>query len=95
VTVELLWLSSQFGGDQLGFAVADTGVGMSEDEIDQALEPFRQVGDAMARPDSGTGLGLPLTRALAVAHGAELTIESSKGVGTRVAVLFPPSRTLS
>ncbi len=82
-------------GDQLGFAVLDSGVGMTEAEIDQALEPFRQVGDAMARPDAGTGLGLPLTRALAVAHGADLSIESSKGVGTRVAVLFPASRTLS
>ncbi|GIL41182.1 sensor histidine kinase [Roseiterribacter gracilis] len=82
-------------GDQLGFAVVDSGVGMTDSEIDLALEPFRQVGDAMARPDAGTGLGLPLTRALAVAHGADLAIESSKGVGTRVAVLFPASRTLS
>ncbi|MDB5366941.1 MAG: sensory box protein [Rhodospirillales bacterium] len=82
-------------GDQLGFAVVDSGIGMSEPEIDQALEPFRQVGDTLARPEGGTGLGLPLTRALAVAHGAELSIESSKGVGTRVQVLFPASRTLS
>jgi two-component system cell cycle sensor histidine kinase PleC len=79
----------------LGFAVLDSGIGMTDAEIDQALEPFRQVGDAMARSDAGTGLGLPLTRALAVAHGADLSIESSKGVGTRVAVLFPASRTLS
>jgi two-component system, cell cycle sensor histidine kinase PleC len=95
IVIELFRRSEQAGADQLGFAVVDSGVGMTESEIDQALEPFRQVGDAMARPDTGTGLGLPLTRALAVAHGADLSIESSKGVGTRVAVLFPASRTLS
>jgi PAS domain S-box-containing protein len=81
--------------DRLGFAVVDSGIGMSESEIDEALEPFRQVGNALTRPDAGTGLGLPLTRALAVAHGADLSIESRKGEGTRVAVLFPATRTLS
>jgi PAS domain S-box-containing protein len=90
VTIELFR-----SDDQLGFAVVDTGHGMTESEIDQALEPFRQVGDTLARPEGGTGLGLPLTRALAVAHGADLSVQSSKGVGTRVQVVFPASRTLS
>jgi signal transduction histidine kinase len=73
--------------------IKDTGIGMSETELAIALEPFRQV--ATARPVSGTGLGLPLTKALIEANRANLTIRSRKNEGTLVEVSFPPARVLA
>jgi signal transduction histidine kinase len=73
--------------------IKDTGIGMSETEIALALEPFRQV--ATARPVSGTGLGLPLTKALIEANRANFTIRSRKNEGTLIEVSFPPARVLA
>jgi len=67
--------------------VKDTGVGMSESEIGKAMEPFGQV--APQRAAGGTGLGLPLTKALAEANHAGFTIRSRKNEGTLVEVTFP------
>jgi PAS domain S-box-containing protein len=77
--------------DEAGAAVIrvrDTGVGMNENEIAAALEPFRQVGDAAQRA-GGVGLGLPLTKALAEANHADFSIKSRKQQGTLVEVAFP------
>ncbi len=65
--------------------VKDTGVGMSESELRTALEPFRQV----APSRGGTGLGLPLTKALAEANGAGFSIKSRKNEGTLVEIVLP------
>jgi len=73
--------------------VKDTGIGMSDDEIDIALEPFRQV--ATSRKTSGTGLGLPVTKALIEANHASFTIKSRKNEGTLIEVAFPPARSLA
>lgn len=70
--------------------VRDTGIGMDEREIAMALEPFRQI--QTSRQTTGTGLGLPLTKALVEANRAAFTIRSHKGEGTLVEVVFPPSR---
>jgi PAS domain S-box-containing protein len=67
--------------------VKDTGVGMSESELDKAMEPFGQV--APEHAVGGTGLGLPLTKALAEANHAGFTIRSRKNEGTLVEVTFP------
>jgi PAS domain S-box-containing protein len=72
--------------------VRDTGIGMSEKDIATALEPFRQLATA-ARPGShGTGLGLPLTKALAEANSARFSIRSAVNAGTLVEIAFPPVR---
>ncbi|MEA2858613.1 MAG: hypothetical protein QOC72_652 [Methylobacteriaceae bacterium] len=73
--------------------IKDTGIGMSDAELALALEPFRQV--ATARTVTGTGLGLPLTKALAEANRANFTIRSRKNEGTLVEVSFPPARVLA
>ena len=73
-------------------AVADTGVGMSEAQIPVALEPFGQVDSSLGRKYEGTGLGLPLSRHLAEAHGGSLTIESTLGEGTTVSLRLPAAR---
>ena len=73
--------------------IRDTGIGMSEGDIETAMEPFRQV--ATSRQTTGTGLGLPLTKALVEANRASFSIKSRKNEGTLVEVSFPPERLLS
>jgi signal transduction histidine kinase len=75
--------------------VRDTGEGMSEEELARALEPFRQIATATLSDRTGTGLGLPLTKALVEANRAGLAIRSARGEGTVVTVTFPPTRVLS
>ena len=75
--------------------VRDTGEGMSEDELARALEPFRQIATSTLSDRTGTGLGLPLTKALVEANRANLAIRSARGEGTIVTITFPPTRVLS
>ena len=75
--------------------VRDTGVGMSDKDIATALEPFRQVATSSRFSAEGTGLGLPLTKALAEANRATFTIKSAVGQGTLVEIAFPPNRVLA
>ncbi len=67
--------------------VRDTGAGMNESEVSLALEPFSQVGNAGRK--EGTGLGLPLTKALVEANKAEFTIKSRREHGTLIEIAFP------
>jgi PAS domain S-box-containing protein len=70
--------------------VRDTGVGMNESELAVALEPFRRVPGAKAV--EGTGLGLPLAKALVEANNADFSIKSRKDQGTLVEIAFPVRR---
>jgi signal transduction histidine kinase/PAS domain-containing protein len=72
--------------------VRDTGVGMSEKDIAAAMEPFRQAATSGSWGSGGTGLGLPLTKALAEANRANFSIKSAPDAGTLVEVAFPPAR---
>jgi len=76
-------------GGGVAIQVADTGVGMSEDDVAVALTPFGQVDATHARWREGTGLGLPIAKALVQLHGGQLNINSRKDVGTEVTVLLP------
>ena len=73
--------------------IRDTGIGMSDSELQVAMEPFRQI--ATARRAGGTGLGLPLTKALVEANRASFTIKSKQNDGTLIEVAFPPTRVLA
>jgi signal transduction histidine kinase/PAS domain-containing protein len=75
--------------------VRDTGAGMSEQDIAAALEPFRQVATSGSWGSGGTGLGLPLTKALAEANHANFNIKSGPNAGTLVEIAFPPSRVVT
>jgi signal transduction histidine kinase len=72
--------------------VRDTGVGMSDKDIEAALEPFRQMATSGSWGSGGIGLGLPLTKALAEANRANFSIKSAPNAGTLVEVAFPPAR---
>ncbi|NNG03957.1 MAG: hypothetical protein HKM95_07630 [Inquilinus sp.] len=72
--------------------VEDFGIGMSEGEIDEALEPFGQLDTSINRRHPGTGLGLPLTKSMVEVHGGRLEIDSRLGEGTVVRALFPARR---
>ncbi|MDX1485576.1 MAG: HAMP domain-containing sensor histidine kinase, partial [Alphaproteobacteria bacterium] len=75
--------------------VSDTGIGMRAKDIAIALAPFGQVASGLDRKYEGTGLGLPLARSLAQAHGGDLTVKSRLKVGTTVTVSLPPSRVMA
>ena len=77
------------------FAVRDTGLGMTAQEIATALEPFGQVDGSHTRRHEGTGLGLPLAQRLAELHGGSLVVSSVKGRGTTVTVTLPSERTVA
>lgn len=72
--------------------IRDTGIGMSCDEIRQALELFRQVENGLSRRYEGAGLGLPLAVRLTELHGGTLTVDSTPGEGTEVSIRFPAKR---
>jgi PAS domain S-box-containing protein len=73
--------------------VRDTGIGMTSDDVKTAMEPFRQIPGAHS--SGGTGLGLPLTKALVEANRAAFVIQSDPGKGTLVEVTFPSTRVLA
>ncbi|MAE51377.1 MAG: PAS domain-containing sensor histidine kinase [Micavibrio sp.] len=73
--------------------VKDDGVGIPSDKIEQALEPFGQVSDKVENTHQrGTGLGLPLAKAMVELHGGQLKLESSLGKGTKVEITLPSER---
>ena len=75
--------------------VRDNGIGMSESDIVTALEPFRQLATTTLGRAAGTGLGLPLTKALAEANRARFHIKSAPKEGTLVEVAFPAAHVLA
>ena len=75
--------------------VRDTGVGMSDKDVEAALEPFRQTATSGSWGSGGTSLGLPLTKALAEANRAHFSIKSAPNAGTLIEVAFPPARVVA
>ncbi|MBB3263145.1 signal transduction histidine kinase [Azospirillum sp. OGB3] len=84
----------------IALTVADNGIGMRPEQIPVALDAFGQVhghnpGHNQGRDrvaERGSGLGLPLTRALIALHGGSFHIDSRVGAGTTVCLTFPPCR---
>jgi protein-histidine pros-kinase len=88
-------VSTAIEADGVVIAVEDTGIGMKPEDIAVALEPFRQIDSALSRRFNGTGLGLPLAKALTELHGGCLHIRSAPGSGTVVRVRLPLERIVS
>lgn len=86
------------GMDETGWCrivVSDYGIGIAAEDIRRVLEPFGQVDNALNRRRGGTGLGLPIAKALVELHNGTLQVESTVGTGTTVTLRFPPERLLN
>jgi signal transduction histidine kinase len=83
------------GKGDLLLSVKDTGIGIPAEQIEKVFQPFEQVSDHLTREHEGTGLGLPIAKALMELHGGELVLTSQPGVGTTARVRLPRDRVQS
>jgi PAS domain S-box-containing protein len=88
-------LRARMTSGRLQIEVADNGIGIAATDIPKALSPFGQIDSTLSRRHAGTGLGLPLTKRLIEAHGAEFHFTSEIGVGTTVTLSFPSERLIA
>jgi PAS domain S-box-containing protein len=79
-------------GGGLTVSVSDTGIGMSDVDIDAALTAYGRAADPTVRRIEGTGLGLPVTKAIIARHDGRMAIDSQPGRGTTVTCWLPPER---
>jgi signal transduction histidine kinase len=84
--------SSVDGRGDLMISIKDTGIGIPPAHLQRVLSPFEQVADHLTKENEGTGLGLPIARALIELHGGNLTLSSDLGIGTTVALRLPHER---
>lgn len=78
--------------DGFVFQVIDNGIGIAAEDIPKALSQFGQVDREANKNQEGTGLGLPLTKALVELHGGSLDLQSRLDIGTTITVRFPAAR---
>ncbi len=79
------------GGDLI-LRVADTGIGIAADDLEQIAQPFVQISGPGLGRHQGTGLGLHMVRTLIELHGGTMEIESQPDAGTSVSLRFPAAR---
>jgi two-component system, cell cycle sensor histidine kinase DivJ len=84
----LVAVSADGAAGALEIVVADTGVGIADEDLVRLGKPFEQAGDAGSQA-LGSGLGLSLVKAFAQLHGGDMSIESRLGEGTAVTVRLP------
>lgn len=84
--------SSVNGRGDLVISIKDTGIGIPPEHLERVLNPFEQVADHLTKENEGTGLGLPIARALIELHGGDLALSSELGIGTTVALRLPHER---
>ncbi len=79
---------------RLALKFSDSGIGVDKDDFEKIFSPFGQVANSMTRNHEGTGLGLPLVKAMIELHDGSVEMESEPGVGTTVTLYFPADRVL-
>ena len=79
------------GAEHVKIAVVDSGIGISPEDLPRVLEPFIQADQPVAPRETGTGLGLPLTKSLVELHGGTFQLWSRVGFGTRAVLRLPIS----
>ena len=85
VDIRVRWI----GDDTVETIIRDDGIGMSAEDIAVAITPFGQVESKLTSGKQGTGLGLPIARALIEMHGGRLDIASARGCGTNMVIKLP------
>lgn len=80
--------------NRMTISVVDSGIGIAPEDIALALSPFGQIESALSRKHQGTGLGLPLTKALVELHEGTFNLDSQLGVGTTITLTFPARRVI-
>jgi signal transduction histidine kinase len=83
------------GSGGLAFSVKDTGIGIPTDQLEHVMEAFVQLGNVLTRTHHGSGLGLPLCKALIEMHDGFMVVESEEGNGTCVTVSLPGQRVIA
>ncbi len=86
------WASADAG---FVLQIADDGIGMALKDIPVALAPFGQIDNPLRQRHEGSGLGLPLTKALVELHAGSFDLQSEPGAGTKVTLRFPPERVIA
>jgi PAS domain S-box-containing protein len=82
-------LTARLDGDQVEISVADTGIGIAPRDIAKVLEPFGQADNPNSRRQQGTGLGLPIVKALVEQSGGSFKLDSKVDAGTTITLRLP------
>ncbi len=85
-------LSATAGPEGVEVSVSDTGIGISEEEVDEIWTAFHQVENSLARKHEGSGLGLTIVAAIVGAHDGHVSLRSAPGEGSTFTVRLPVSR---
>jgi signal transduction histidine kinase len=81
--------ASRCGEDEVEVAIQDTGIGMSDTEMERLFTPFYRANSVLSEQISGTGLGLSITRSLVELHGGTISVQSTPGLGSVFYVMLP------
>ena len=73
-------------------SITDTGIGLTDQEVEIALSPFGQIDSSLNKRGTGTGLGLTLVKSLMELHEGSFELFSQKGIGTTATLIFPAKR---
>lgn len=89
-------ISARFD-EAVGFTVtvADTGIGIAPENVNRVFEPFTQIDGILSRKHVGTGLGLPVVKAIMELHQGRIELKSDEGCGTEVILVLPVERAVS
>jgi signal transduction histidine kinase len=79
----------------LAISISDNGIGIAAKDLDSMFDPFVQADSGLNRKFDGTGLGLPLTKAMVEMHGGTIELKSEVDRGTEVVVRFPSHRVVA
>lgn len=82
-------IAATHDGDTATLVVSDSGVGMSQSEVQRIFEPYFRTDSARASTTQGTGLGMGIVQSIVAEHGGTIAVQSEPGAGTKVTVTLP------